>query len=294
MPIASIASAAAVYSSAEAAVARLAQIEGLVPEEYSEKSGSFHVEQEAFTTTESGTGPNELSVGTIRIDSLGLKFEVDREFAEGSSVAVVGESGVGESSFLKAIVRLVDSTGSSIWSAGTDLTVLPVDELRRRVLYLDQESQMFGENLMEMVLLGRSFSSTQLDTALSELQLDSLGNALYGDQGRLEKRLENLSGGERKRLSLLRAAMSESPIILFDEPTSGLDAVSQRSVESLIFAKLDSRIRIVATHQIDWLDKCDTVILLAKGGDVISGTLAEIKDEPRFKDLVAGPEECRR
>lgn len=109
-----------------------------------------------------------------------------------------------------------------------------------------------------------------------------------GDLTEIGEKGINLSGGQKARVGLARAVYAEKDIILMDDPVSALDSqVKKKIFEHVLMGALKDKTRILATHAIDFLDVCDSIILLDKGKVIFKGPYEEVKDNEYLKKLIA-------
>ncbi|WP_223594290.1 ABC transporter ATP-binding protein [Pseudomonas sp. A-R-19] len=216
----------------------------------------------------------------------------------GEIVALVGATGTGKSLLVSLLPRLSDissgrlSLGSD--SAGwQDIRQLKLDELRRRVHVVPQESFLFSDTLAANLRLTAPHASDQqllhgLCLAAAEDVLERLPQGLatpLGDRG------VTLSGGQRQRLSLARALLGEPDILCLDDATSALDAISERQVLNNIRQLRREQGRattlLVISSKLSTILLADRVLMLQDGRIAASGTHAELLNtSPDYRDLL--------
>lgn len=176
----------------------------------------------------------------------------------GTSVAVIGASGCGKSSLLKAIIGIVPINCGSIKLNGVVLSPQSVYEYRRRIAYLPQELTFPCEWVREIIELTLNIKANQGCDNRGVL-LDYFVK-LGLEKDILEKRLSEISGGQRQRVMIAVAALLKKDVILLDEPTSALDSEStHRTFDFLTTLKHRPTI-IAVTHDKVFAQKCDKSI----------------------------------
>jgi len=216
----------------------------------------------------------------------------------GEVVALVGATGTGKSLLASLLPRLSDvSTGRVLLgsdSAGwQDIRQLELDELRRRVHVVPQESFLFSDTLAANLRLSAPHASDQqlrhgLRLAAAEDVLERLPLGLataLGDRG------VTLSGGQRQRLSLARALLGAPDILCLDDATSALDAITERQVLDNIRQLHSDQGRpitlLVISSKLSTIQLADRVLMLDNGRIAASGTHAELlKTHPDYRDLL--------
>jgi ABC-type transport system involved in cytochrome bd biosynthesis fused ATPase/permease subunit len=223
-----------------------------------EVSGGGERLEALATTTHMGTIAWPVDA-TLRVEHLTLN-EGERVLVRdatlivepGDRVAVIGESGVGKSTLLRAITRLDRTTSGEITVGGVDINEINEDEFRRHVTYVASEPGLTRGYAVDVVLLGRS---TERDPFAD---LSALG--LAADR---TTRFEELSRGERVRVALARALVTSPSLYVLDEPTAGLGR--EETGRLLALLGTTGATVIVATHDEEVAHWCDVVIELRAG-----------------------------
>ncbi len=217
---------------------------------------------------------------------------VSMTVARGSSVVVMGGSGVGKSVTIKHVVQLLRPDKGEVWVLGQPVNTLEQDEmdaLRLRIGYLFQSGALFDsmtvfEN-MSFILERHSDLDEDGRRARIEETLDWVNLKESASQYPSE-----LSGGQRKRIGLARSIILQPDVMLYDEPTTGLDPVSVRTVSNLINRLRDERgiTSIAITHDLLCAEMIsDYVYFLHDGQFIAEGTLDEVrtKDDPILREF---------
>jgi ABC-type multidrug transport system fused ATPase/permease subunit len=187
--------------------------------------------------------------------------------------ALAGASGSGKTSLLRLINRLYDPTDGQVLIDGHDVREFTVASLRSAVVLVPQRPMIFTGTIAYNLRLGRpQADDTELLQACEAADLLGLVHRLKdGLETRLGRRGIQLSGGEAQRLSIARAVLMRSKILLLDEPTSSLDIACQAAImETLCRLKKEMTI-VVAGHRLEALSLADHLVILDKGQIVEQG-----------------------
>jgi len=204
---------------------------------------------------------------------------VNCSIERGSLVAVVGTVGSGKSSFLSAILGEMESIG------GAQVYMPPKNGQQcddYGVSYCSQSPWVINDTLRGNILFGRSFDEERYEKVVKACALtDDLAVLPAGDMTEIGERGINLSGGQKARVALARAMYSpESQLILLDDPLSAVDAhVGEHLFREAITGDVcKGATRVLVTHHVHFLPRCDAVIMLEKG---------TVKHAGSYEDLVA-------
>jgi ATP-binding cassette subfamily B protein len=163
---------------------------------------------------------------------------------------LVGESGGGKTTLLRALLRLHPLHSGTILLDGRPLSEWPETSLREVTGYVPQGHDLLRATIRENVTLGRPATDDRLWRALHEVRLDEVVRALPGGlEHHLGEDGGGLSGGQRQRLAIARALLGEPRLLVLDEPTSNLDESSELELVALLRAQAATRLVIAATHR---------------------------------------------
>lgn len=201
----------------------------------------------------------------------------------GTTLALVGNSGGGKSTFVNLIPRFYDVASGSVKIDGHDIRDLTLESLRNKIAVVFQDNFLFSGTIRDNILLGKpDATDAEIHHALQMAYLDEFvseqENGLDTDIG---ERGALLSGGQRQRLAIARAFIKNAPIVILDEATSALDnkaeAVVQKAVENL----MQDRTVFVIAHRLSTIRNADEIIVVNDGEIVEQGTheqLLELED----------------
>ncbi|KAL4835950.1 hypothetical protein H8958_008726 [Nasalis larvatus] len=217
------------------------------------------------------TDPEEQS-GSLKSVLHSISFVVRK----GKILGICGNVGSGKSSLLAALLGQMQLQKGVVAVNGT-------------LAYVSQQAWIFHGNVRENILFGEKYDHQryQHTVHVCGLQKD-LSNLPYGDLTEIGERGLNLSGGQRQRISLARAVYSDRQLYLLDDPLSAVDAhVGKHVFEECIKKTLRGKTVILVTHQLQFLESCDEVILLEDGEICEKGTHKELMEERgRYAKLI--------
>ena len=198
---------------------------------------------------------------------------------KGQMIALVGASGAGKSTLVDLLPRFYDVTSGRITIDGTDIRQVKASDLRDLIGYVNQTPILFNDTIRNNITFGmeRAVSDEEVRTAAEAANatefIDQLPEGLeynIGDGG------SKLSGGQRQRLSIARALLKDSPILILDEATSALDNVSEQLVQEAIQHLVSDRTTIVIAHRLSTIMHADLICVMQEGQIVEQGTHAEL------------------
>ncbi len=205
-----------------------------------------------------------------------VSFAVPR----GSTVALVGPSGAGKTTIANLFLRFWDPDEGVVRLDGHDLREYGLDELRRRIALVAQDTYLFNDTLRNNVLLARpGATEAELTAAVERAALSEFVAGLPdGLDTVVGERGAQLSGGQRQRVAIARAFLKDAPILILDEATSHLDAVSEQAVRGALDLLARNRTTVVIAHRLSTVRDAHRIIVLEDARVVESGSHRELLD----------------
>ena len=201
--------------------------------------------------------------GRTRPALSGVSFTVPT----GATVALVGPSGAGKTTVANLFLRFWDPARGVVKMAGHDLGDCKLDDLRRRIALVAQDTYLFNDTLRNNILIARpSASEPALEQAVDKASLSEFVATLPdGLQTIVGERGAQLSGGQRQRVAIARAFLKDAPVLILDEATSHLDAVNEQAVRGAMKVLMRDRTTVVIAHRLSTIRDADQIIVLEEG-----------------------------
>jgi len=211
--------------------------------------------------------------GREALDGVGIRIE------PGETVALVGPSGGGKTTFVNLIPRFYDPTAGRILIDGVDTRDVTLASLRANIALVSQDVTLFNDSVGANIAYGRMGGASRAAVeaaARAAHALDFISEMPQGFDTLIGENGVRLSGGQRQRLAIARALLKDAPILLLDEATSALDSESERHVQAALAELMRGRTTIVIAHRLSTIEHADRIVVLQRGRIAESGAHAEL------------------
>ena len=219
----------------------------------------------------------------IELDGVDFQYEAGNrralhgaafESPAGKTVALVGPSGAGKTTIAHLLMRFWDPEEGAIRLGGRDLRDYTLDDLRRRIALVAQDTYLFNDTLRANILIANPDADEV--ALMAAIDRASLGEFVAGLPDGLETKVGErgmrLSGGQRQRVAIARAFLKDAPVLILDEATSHLDAVNEHAVREALEELMADRTTIVIAHRLSTVRGADLIVALNEGRVIETGT----------------------
>jgi subfamily B ATP-binding cassette protein MsbA len=205
--------------------------------------------------------------------------DVSLRIEPGETIALVGASGGGKTTFVNLLPRFYEVSGGRILIDGIDTREITLASLRANVALVSQDVTLFNDSVAANIAYGRAgdASRAELESAARAAHaLDFISEMPQGFDTLIGEDGVRLSGGQRQRLAIARALLKDAPILLLDEATSALDSESERHVQAALVELMRGRTTIVIAHRLSTIEHADRIVALQRGRIVETGNHAQL------------------
>mgnify|MGYP001390068763 FL=1 len=221
--------------------------------------------------------------GTITFDNINFSYNSNPEklvlknislkITGGKMTALVGQSGSGKSTLLNMIPRIYNPSDGSIKIDNQDVTEINLMSLRKQISIVDQNTTLFDDTVFNNIKYAQPDSSDDeiLEAAKLSMSEEFINNLENGFETKIGENGVKLSGGEKQRLSIARAFLKKSKIILLDEATSSLDSDTEEKIQKAIEELIHNKTTIVIAHRLSTILNSDKIYVMEKGKILDSG-----------------------
>jgi ATP-binding cassette subfamily B protein len=221
--------------------------------------------------------------GHVRFEQVGFRYsgagkpvfeDLSVEILPGQTVALVGPSGGGKTSFVKLLLGLYHPQQGHILIDGQDITQATRESARSAVALVPQDPALFHRSIADNIAYGRPGVPRQtVIAAARRARLDRMiENLPDGYETMVGERGVKLSGGERQRVAIARALISDRPVLVFDEATSSLDTANEHAIQEALKQAMTGRTTIIVAHRLSTIRHADRILVFDHGRIVQDGT----------------------
>lgn len=199
----------------------------------------------------------------------------------GSTIALVGNSGGGKTTFVNLIPRFYDTTVGAVKIDGVDVKDMELNSLRKQIAVVFQDNFLFSGTIKENIMVGRpDATEEELQQALSGAHLQDFVSTLKdGINTFVGERGVMLSGGQKQRVAIARAILKQPPLVILDEATSALDNKSEAIVQKALENLMKNRTVFVIAHRLSTVQNADKIVVINEGRIVETGTHDQLMQE---------------
>ena len=203
---------------------------------------------------------------------------VSVNFAGGKMTALVGHSGSGKSTLLNMIPRIYAPSDGGIFLDGQDISKFDLASLREQISIVDQNTTLFDDTVLNNIKYARPEASNEevFKAAEHSMCAEFINNLENGYETMIGENGVKLSGGEKQRLSIARAFLKKSKIILLDEATSSLDSKTEEKIQKALDQLILNKTTIVIAHRLSTILNSDKIYVVDSGKIIDSGKHDEL------------------
>lgn len=230
------------------------------------------------------SGASELPAvkGLVEFDKVSFSYNkgnkvlsgIDLKAEPGQTIALVGPSGAGKTTFVNLIPRFYDAESGRILIDGTDIKEVSLLSLRRQIGMVPQETVLFSGTIKDNIRYGKIGATDEEITSAAKMANahDFISSLPAGYATQVGERGSMLSGGQKQRIAIARAVLRDPAILILDEATSSLDTESERLIQDALQKLIRGRTTFVIAHRLSTVQNASKIVVLKDGEIVEEGT----------------------
>ncbi len=216
------------------------------------------------------------------LDHCSVKIEA------GETVGILGMTGSGKTTLVNLIPRFYDVTGGEVLVDGVDVRDYKLEDLRSRIAYSMQKSELFLASIEENISWGKVGATKEelIDAATIAQAMEFIETKENGMKEEVSQSGHSLSGGQKQRVAIARAVVKEAEILIFDDSTSALDLRTESNLYHALKERYPERTKIIIAQRVASVKDADRILVLDEGCIAASGTHEELlESSPIYKDI---------
>ena len=224
--------------------------------------------------------------GDIRFEGIDFGYVPEKQVLkgldlwvkQGQKIAIVGATGSGKTTIVNLLTRFYDVDSGVITVDGTDITQIPMSELRRAIAIVLQDTVLFSGTIGENIRYGNSDATEeQMKAAAAKAYADEFIERLPDKYDTvLSEGGSNLSQGQRQLLSIARAVLADPKILILDEATSSVDTRTEMHIQSAMVALMKNRTSLIIAHRLSTIRDADKIVVIDHGRVAEAGSHEEL------------------
>ena len=207
--------------------------------------------------------------------------DIEFEVQPGEMIGLVGHSGAGKSTMINLLARFYIVQEGSLEIDGVDIRKIHLDDLRRQIGIVPQESYLFSGTILENIAYSKPGATPEeiIRAAKAANAHDFIVNFPDGYETQVGERGQSLSGGERQRIAIARAILHDPKVLILDEATSSVDTATEKQIQEALARLVKNRTTFAIAHRLSTLRNSDRILVLEKGKQVELGSHDELLDK---------------
>lgn len=230
---------------------------------------------------------SQTSQSDIRFENLYFRYtgsdtyaleNINLHIPEKSIVAFVGPSGSGKTTLTRMVLRYADPSEGAVYIGGKNIRSFTMDDLMSKISVVFQDVYLFDDTIEQNIKMGkRDATREEVIAAAKRAQChDFITQLPKGYETKLGEMGNSFSGGEKQRISIARALLKDTPIVILDEPTSSLDSLSELAIQKAIDELVKDKVVLVIAHRLSTVLGADKICVMQEGRLTEKGTHGEL------------------